>query len=192
MKLRNWGLIVKVGRGPATVYVFNHRLCGGLANRGYSTSRVDRLGSNDDSNILVKGLRRIYRLADNGFDRDRVGFKGLVRVWFTLCLYRERGRAVDTRELAVRLGYSLRYVQRCLARLVEGGLVVPTGSRRCGFVAYIPVCLPQGIFYAHRHVRDHRYRRRCSRRFGVGIVHAFHVENSCRVVILRYLTDYFQ
>ena len=162
MKLRNWGLIVKVGRGPATVYVFNHRLCGGLANQSRLTSGADERCPNEDSNILVEGLRRVCRLAGSGSGRNRVGFRGLVRVWLALCFYREYGRAVSARKLAGRLGYSVRYVQGCLAKLVEDGLATPTGGRRCRFVAYIPVCLPRGIFHVHRHVRGHRYHCRCS------------------------------
>ncbi len=156
-KLRGWGLVVKVGRGPATIYIFNHRLCGGLVNRGCS-------GSNCGSgvNVLVGGLRRLCGLADDSSSRGGVGFLCLARVWLALCLYREYGRAVSARKLAGRLGYSVRYVQGCLAKLVEDGLATPTGGRRCRFVAYIPVCLPRGIFHVHRHVRGHRYHCRCS------------------------------
>ncbi len=161
-KLRDWGLVVKVGKGPATVYIFDHKLCGGLANWSCPASEVDKLDSNDGSNVLVKGLKRVCRLADNDSSRNKVGFRGLVRVWLALCLYREYGRAVSARELATRLGYSIRYVQRCLAKLARNGLAVPTGGRRCRFVAYIPACLPKGIVHVHKHVRRHKYRRRYS------------------------------
>ena len=53
-------------------------MCGGLANRGRSASKADKLDSNDDSNILVEGLRRICRLVSNDSGRNRTGFRGLV------------------------------------------------------------------------------------------------------------------
>ncbi|RLF23106.1 MAG: hypothetical protein DRN15_07160 [Thermoprotei archaeon] len=161
-KLREWGLIVKVGRGPATMYVFNHKLCDGLASWEFSGSRADSPSSNGASNVLVEGLRRICRLSSDDLSREGVGFRALVRVWLALCYYRERGRAVSARELAEKVCYSLRYTQKCLAKLIESGLVIPTGGRRCRLVAYVPVCLPKAIVHVHKHARYHRYRCRHS------------------------------
>ncbi len=157
-KLREWGLVLKVGRGPVTVYVFNHKLCGGLANWECLTLRTNGSSAGKASNILVEGLRRICRLADSGSNRDRVSFRSLVKVWLALCFYREYGKAANTHELSSRLGYSVRHVQKCLARLVESGLVVPTGGRRCRFVSYIPAHLPRGVVHTHKYARCHRYR----------------------------------
>jgi len=70
------------------VYIFDHRLWSGLANWSCLTSETDEPCLNEDSNILVEGLRRVCRLADNGFGRDRMGFGVLVRVWLSLCFYR--------------------------------------------------------------------------------------------------------
>ena len=157
-KLREWGFVVKVGRDPATIYKFVY-WC------GVHAKRVGR--------VIICALRRLCRLRP---------FYALVKVFLALCLARECGRALSCEDIVVATGYSRRYVQKCLAILIENGLVVRLGGRKCRFAMYLPCLLGRGIVHVHKRTKRHGYRCRY-RRFEADIImHVFHVEDGCRMV----------
>lgn len=95
---------------------------------------------------------------------------------------RECGRALSCEDIVVATGYSRRYVQKCLAILIENGLVVRLGGRKCRFAMYLPCLLGRGIVHVHKRTKRHGYRCRY-RRFEADIImHVFHVEDGCRMV----------
>jgi len=138
-KLRDWGFVIKVGSGPATIYKFAY--WGGRHGVHASGCWGAVVGG-----LLVLGrVRRPY---------------ALVKVWFALCLGRVMGRALSSEDIAFRTGFSKRHVQRCLRRLVGLGLAVRLGGRRCRFSKYLPCVLGRPIVHVHRYTRGHRYRYR--------------------------------
>jgi len=109
----------------------------------------------DYSSLLLVAIRRLSSLSACG-----VGFRGIFRVWLLLAYAHECGLALSSREIAFRLGYSVRYVERCLRVLVDCGLAVRLGGRRCRFAKYIACVLDRPVVHVHRCVRVHRYRYR--------------------------------
>ena len=162
-KLMRWGFVVRVGktRDPSTIYKFVY-WGGGLAKRslyGADGDEKDSSGASDSlmeySSLLLATVRRLSSLS-----AGEVGIRGVFRVWFLLAYARERGLALSSREIAFRLGYSVRYVERCLKVLVDCGLAVRLGGRRCRFAKYIACVLDRPVVHEHKHVRVHRYRYR--------------------------------
>ena len=162
-KLMKWGFVVRVGktRDPSTIYKFVY-WGGGLAKSSlYRTSSGEGVSSGDTDNLmgyaslLLVAVRRLSSLSTS-----EAGFRGVFRVWFLLAYARECGLALSSREVAFRLGYSVRYVERCLKVLVDFGLAVRLGGRRCRFAKYIACILDRPVVHVHRCVRVHRYRYR--------------------------------
>ena len=156
-KLITLGFIMRIGRGPATIYKFVYwrgvhalrqgkGLCKGLGGSGDGAN-----AEVECSTYLIACLRRLCRL--------RASY-GAVKVFLALCLAREYGRALTSGEIASATGYSRRYVQRCLSVLIEHGLVIRLSGRRCRLACYLPCLLPRPIVHTHKYVRRHRYRRR--------------------------------
>ena len=109
----------------------------------------------DYSSLLLVAVRRLSSLS-----AGEVGLRGVFRVWFLLAYARERGLALSSRVITSRLGYSVRYVEKCLRVLVDCGLAVRLGGRRCRFAKYIACVLDRPVVHVHRCVRVHRYRYR--------------------------------
>ncbi len=141
-RLREWRLIVMVGRGPSTIYYFVY----------WSGRNVDH--ANGWGCDFVRGLRRLGRV------RGRVR-GSLLRVWFSLVLARERGMALSCGDVARMTGYSRRHVERLLRRLVGLGLAFQLGGRKCRFSKYL-ACFHEGslVVHVHKYVKGHGYRRR--------------------------------
>jgi len=141
-RLRDWGFLVMVGSGPATIYKFVYW-------SGRNVVHVKKVRSD-----FVRGLARLGRV------RGRVR-GSLLRVWFALALARERGLALSSGDVARMTGYSRRHVQRLLRRLVGLGLAFQLGGRRCRFSRYLP-CFLEGSLgdHVHKYTRGHRYRFR--------------------------------